>query len=142
MAPGHTAVVSVDGAPLEATLTHLSQVVDATSQTVLTRAVIDNSERRLRAGQFLPARIFFRPEQTTATVLQVPSTAVVREESRAYVFVRVAEGFAVRAITIIADDGEFAYVTEGIEPRSEIAISGVAALKSIWFEMRLGDATL
>jgi len=139
MRPGHTAVVSVDGMPLEATLTHLSQVVDTASQTVLTRAEIENRELRLRAGQFLPARIFFRPDQTTGPVLIVPSTAVVREESRAFVFVRVAEGFAVRAITTMADDGSFVYVTDGIEPRSEIAVSGVAALKSIWFEMRLGD---
>jgi cobalt-zinc-cadmium efflux system membrane fusion protein len=138
---GHYASVAVDGQRFDAKLIHLGHVVDSASQTVLARAVIENQELRLRAGQYLPARIFFRPDAETGPVLAVPATAVVRDGGQTFVFVRVAEGFAVRSVSLIAEDNAFAYLSTGIEPRSEIAITGVAVLKSIWFENRTMEET-
>jgi cobalt-zinc-cadmium efflux system membrane fusion protein len=135
------AAVVVDGHTIEASLAHVGQVVDTGSQTVMTRAVADNSDGRLRAGQVLPARIFSRSSAETGTVVTIPATSVVRDSGQEYVFVRVGEGFAVRQITLVAEDAESAYVGSGLEPQSEIAFAGVAVLKSIWFENRSLEET-
>jgi len=107
----------------------------------MTRAVADNSDGRLRAGQVLPARVFSRSSPATGTVMTIPATSVVRDSGQEYVFVRVGEGFAVREITLIAEDAESAYVGSGLQPQSEIAFAGVAVLKSIWLENRSLEKT-
>ena len=130
---GMRVAVSIRGQEIQATVTHVGQVVDTVSQTVLIRAVIDNTESLLRAGQFLSARILALASDEGA-VFSVPNSAVVRNGDKSIVFVRTVDGFAVHAIEILADDGLLTYVNSDIDESSEVALGGVAALKSIWFE--------
>ena len=132
---GMRVAVSARGQEIEATVTHVGQLVDRASQTVLIRAVVDNDALLLRAGQFLPARVL-APASSTRPVFAVPNPAIVRDGNDPLVFVRTDGGFEVQAIEILADDGVSTYVNSGIEERSQVAVDGVAALKSIWLETR------
>lgn len=136
---GHVAVIVLDGRAIEATLINVGRTVDSSSQTVLARAVVDNREMRLRPGQFLPARIVARVDAGATPTLAVPAAAVVREGGRAFVFARISDGFAVRAVEIVSDDGTRAYVAAGLEPRQQIAVGGVAALKAVWLDSRVTE---
>jgi cobalt-zinc-cadmium efflux system membrane fusion protein len=136
---GHVAVVTLHERAIEAVVTHVGQTVDPASQTVLVRAVVDNRALDLRPGQFLPARILARADADAVPALTIPTAAVVRDGGRAFVFARIADGFAIRTIELVSDDGTRAYVTTGLEQREQIAVSGVAALKAIWLESRVTE---
>lgn len=137
---GHAAAVTIEGTPIEGLVTHIGHIVDAKSQTVLVRAIVDNPGLRLRAGQVLPARIFFRPDPAAGPVLAVPAAAVIRDAGRAHVFVRTPDGFALRRVDVVAEDGQRVYVGAGLDPASTIAVAGVAGLKSIWSQTYDGGA--
>lgn len=118
---------------LYAEVSHVGPVVDPVSQTVMIRAIADNEQRRLRPGQFLSARIVagVPGEGSTYTV---PSKAVVNEGSSTFLFIRTANGFAARQVRLLSDNGRQSFVTASGKLDTEIVISGVAALKSIWLE--------
>jgi len=130
---GMRVAVSVRDREIQATITHVGQLVDTASQLVLVRAVIDNTELLLRAGQFITARILALASDE-GPVFAVANSAVVRRGDKPAIFVRAENGFTVHPIEILAVDGFRTYVSSGIEERYEVAVSGVASLKSIWLE--------
>jgi cobalt-zinc-cadmium efflux system membrane fusion protein len=127
--PGMRVVGLAGGRQVEATVTHVGRVVDPASQTVMVRASFANESRVLRAGQFLTTRVLDAGQGPS--VLAVPTAAIVRVDDGAYVFVRQSDGIAPIAAEILADGGTRAYV-RGLESGMAIAVTGVAALKSVW----------
>lgn len=127
--PGMLAAAEFGGTVVNGTITTVGGVVDATTQTVLVRAVVDNTRAALRAGQVLTARVLARPE---GVVYAVPGAAVTRHEGESLVFVRRGGELLAQPITVLADDGERIYVVNSLVPGSQIAIDGVSALKSLW----------
>jgi len=130
---GMRVAVSVRDREIQATITHVAQLVDTASQMVVVRAVTDNTELLLRAGQFLSARILALASDE-GPVLRLPNSAVVRNGNQSVVFVRAESGLAAYEIDILENDGLLTYVNSGIEEDHEVAVGGVAALKSIWLE--------
>jgi len=130
IAPGMRVVVAAGGRALDAEVTRVGQVVDAVSQTVLIRAEVENQGALLRAGQFLPARILTAASGEPVAV--VPSAGVVRNEGVAAVFVRAGDDVAARHIDIVSEDGARTYIGAGLEADTEVAVAGVATLKSVW----------
>ena len=129
--PGMRVTVSTGDQVLDAEITHVGQVVDPASQTVLVRAGVDNAGLPLRAGQFLPAQIL-TSAAGYGVIVAVPSAAVVRSGDVAAVFVRSAAGLMAQPVEILAEDAMQTYVTAGIDPGMEVAVAGVATLKSVW----------
>jgi cobalt-zinc-cadmium efflux system membrane fusion protein len=127
--PGMLAAVAPGGATVSGTITTVGGVVDAATQTVLVRAVVDNSRRALRAGQFLTARVLARAE---GVVYALPAAAVTRHAGEALVFVREGDRMRVQRIDVIADDGTQIYVAGALTPRSVVAVDGISALKALW----------
>ena len=123
---------------LSAEVFHIGPVVDSMSQTVMIRAVMDNRQLALRPGQFLSARIVTGPPGDAATYA-VPSEAVVRDGAGAFLFVRTADGVAARQVTLLSENGQESYVAMDVRSASQVVVTGVAALKSIWFERRMGE---
>ena len=128
--PGFSAAVILDGRDVYAPVSHVGQVVDSTSQTVLVRALIENDGFAVRAGQYLHARILTGASE--ANVLVVPTSAVVWAGDERIVFVRTPDGFTANSFETIANDGVLTYVSSGIPEHSQIAVNGIAALKSVW----------
>ncbi len=107
----------------------VGRIVDPATQTVLVRGSIDNARGTLRAGQTLPARIL---GSGVGGALAAPKGAVVRLDGRAFVFVRRAEGFDLRPVRPLGEDDGHVYVdAASLDGSSEIAVKGVAALKSM-----------
>lgn len=84
--PGDRAVLRVEGvtAPIEATVTAVSDSIDPETRTYLVRILVPNTDRVLKAGVFAPVEIF--PRQR-AEALLVPVQAVRSEDGRTRVMV-------------------------------------------------------
>lgn len=133
IAPGMVAAVVVSGVTVEAPISVVGRVVEATTQTVLVRAAADNASGALRAGQFLEGRVLASVE---SGAFVVPTRAVTRSGDAAYVFLREPTGFAAHRVEVIAEDGERAFVG-GIDRGGRlVAVGGVSALKSLWLAAR------
>jgi cobalt-zinc-cadmium efflux system membrane fusion protein len=134
--PGMLAAVNIAGSTVSGTITTVGGVVDATTQTVLVRAAVDNSSGALRAGQFLTAHVLARPE---GVVHAVPAAAVTRHGGEALLFVRSGSDMRAQRINVLADDGSRIYISGGLAPGSAVAIDGVSALKALWLASNEGD---
>jgi membrane fusion protein (multidrug efflux system) len=89
---GDRAVLRIEGvaAPIEATVTAVSDSIDAATRTYLVRILVPNADRVLKAGVFAPVEIF--PRQRGDSLL-VPVEAVRSEDGRTRVMV-VRDGVA------------------------------------------------
>jgi RND family efflux transporter MFP subunit len=130
VAPGMLVSVTAAGQTVTGTVTTVGGVVDGATQSVLVRAVVQNPQRVLRAGQFLTARLLARPAGGVAYT--VPAAAVTRNGDDVLVFVRSGKGMIAQRIEVLADDGTRVYVTGGISAGAVVAVEGVSALKALW----------
>lgn len=73
-------------------LAELDTRIDPLSRTLQVRALIDNSEGRLRPGQFMSVRLTLREREA----LVVPEQAVLLQGDERYVFVATADNIAER----------------------------------------------
>jgi multidrug efflux system membrane fusion protein len=141
-----TAHAPGDGGPLETgKLAFIDNAVDATTGTIVLKAVFDNAKERLWPGQFVNTSLTLRVE---ADALVIPTQAVQVGQNGSYVYVvkpdKTAEprdvtvGRSVGADSVIAkglDEGEQVVVdgqlrlTKGtlVEPRPAIAQAGGAS---------------
>jgi multidrug efflux pump subunit AcrA (membrane-fusion protein) len=127
--PGMLVAAESAGGTVNGTITTIGGVVDATTQTVLVRGVVNNARATLRAGQFLNARVLARPE---GVVYALPGAAVTRHEGESLVFVRSGGAVVAQRVGLVADDGERVYIARGLAPGAVVAVDGISALKSLW----------
>lgn len=97
-------------------------------QTVTLRAEVTQGAAGLRIGEALQVRVPFAAAEGWA----VPVPAVVRQDDKAYVFVRTPQGFVATPVTVQAGAGQSLLVAGALEAGQEIAISSVIALKAAW----------
>ncbi len=116
----------------EGRIDYVAEVVDPHSRTIAARAVIDNSEGKLKPGMFVYATIAAGGGLETATrVLAVPQSAVARIDDRDWVFVAEGEGaFERRQVRLGHRWDRWAEVLEGLDPGEGVAVAGTFALKS------------
>jgi len=134
VAPGMRVVGSAAGGDIVGTVTQIGRVVDPATQTVVIRARVANDGWALRAGQFMAARVL--EDAPHAAAHTVPSAAIARRDDAAYAFARLNDAIVPVAVEIVAETDTHATV-RGLEADVEIAVMGVAALKSVWLT---GDA--
>jgi RND family efflux transporter MFP subunit len=107
--------------------------VDAQTQQVSVRVLVDVAGHGLRPGQFVAARIIGAPPaETEAGVWAVPLASVVQVGAGRYVFVRTAQGFSVEPVQQMGTSGENVLVTGALDDRTAVADRGVSALKALW----------
>lgn len=114
----------------------LGAVVDTATRTVKLRIVVDNDARRLRPGMFAEARLQLPGR---ASVLTVPEAAVLEDEGREFVFVRISASDFVRrpVVTMPAAEGRVA-VRVGLEAGQEVVSRGAFLLKSDVLREKMG----
>ena len=101
-----------DGGPaIEAKVSYLSPVGSSDTQSALARAVVPNSEQRLRPGLFITGRLTLSAKQVAVAV---KSSALQTLENRTVVFVRNGEKFEARDVEIGERDSEFVEITFGV----------------------------
>ncbi len=112
----------------ESRINFISPQVDSTTQTVLAKAPIANSNDKLRNAQFIHARIVWGTQQRTV----VPVLAVSRLGGQYFAFVADQEGGKTVAhqkpLQVGDMTGNNYVVLEGIKPGDKIIVSGTQFL--------------
>jgi RND family efflux transporter MFP subunit len=121
---------SVTGIDREMTATPLGfGATVSDSQTVMLRAQVTRGAQLLRLGEFVQVRV---PFASTEEGWPVPVPAVVRQDEKAYVFVRTEKGFTALPVTVLDSAGPSVRVKGALRAGQEIAVASVIALKSAW----------
>ena len=98
------------------------------SQTITLRAEVTRGAQLLRPGEFVQVRLPMAASQGWS----VPLASVVRQNDKAYVFVRTPKGFVAKPVTVLASAGQTVRVAGDLQAGQEIAATSVIALKSAW----------
>ncbi len=99
------------GPPIEAKVSYLSPVGSSDTQSAIARAVVTNSERRLRPGLFITGRLTLSEK---AVNVAVKSSALQSWENRTVVFVRSGDKFEARDVEVGERDPDLVEITFGI----------------------------
>lgn len=106
----------------------IGRSVDASTQTVLVRALIDNPQHSIRAGQVVQARVI--ADDGGEGLSSVPMASIARLDGQAVVFARDAAGVRLVPVSIVGEADGRAQVA-GLDSSGEIAARGVSALKAL-----------
>lgn len=106
----------------------ISPNVENQSQTVLVKAIYENTDNKLRAGQMITARVLWKTEPGVL----VPTPAVVHITGQDFVFVAEQQGknFVARQKLVKLGDieGNAYKVHTGLKPGEKIVVSGIQNL--------------
>jgi len=101
-----------DGGPLvETKISYISPVGSSDTQSALARAVVRNTELRLRPGLFVTGRLVLAAKPAAVVV---KSSALQTLENRTVVFIRVGDRFEVRDVETGSRDPEHVEITFGV----------------------------
>ncbi len=118
--------VEIPGRGASGRVIRIGTLVDAASQTVPVRAVLDRPGG-LRPGRRLEARLL-----APVAAVKLPRAAVVEHQGRHFVFVRRDDRFEVRPVTPLRLNAGAAYLASGVRPGEAVVVSATAALKAAW----------
>ncbi|MCA9500884.1 MAG: efflux RND transporter periplasmic adaptor subunit [Nitrospira sp.] len=124
------ATVSVEAFPEEgfpATISAIGDVVDQTTRTIKLRAVVDNSDRKLKPGMF--ARLNVKLSESLPYPL-IPQEAVLEMDGNMYVYVVDGENHYIKRPikTGLPSSGHIS-VLSGLEAGETIVVKGAVLLK-------------
>ncbi len=119
--------VEIPGQGASGRVIRVGTLVDAASQTVPVRAVLD-CPGGLRPGRKLEVRLVAPVDG----VVKLPRAAVIEHQGRHFVFVRRDERFEVQPVTPLRLTAGSAYLEAGVRPGEAVAVSATAALKAAW----------
>ncbi|MCC6207337.1 MAG: efflux RND transporter periplasmic adaptor subunit [Gammaproteobacteria bacterium] len=130
--PGAKVIIKVGTFPQQSftgQLQSLGGEVDAESQTISGRVVIDNRQGLLRPGMYVQAEL----QGAAQTGLMVPQSAVFQRGNDSYLF-KVSGPRSYEPVKITLGDSSNGWVSikSGITAGTEIVSNGVAELKSHW----------
>ncbi|MCL7714654.1 efflux RND transporter periplasmic adaptor subunit [Stenotrophomonas mori] len=124
------------GQPRQVPLQHVADYVDRETRVVQARAVLDNSGRRFKAGQYLRATLALPLPQGVA----VPVSAVLLIDNRALVFVDEGEGRYRRQPVRSEDIGDGrAWVHDGLRAGQRVVVDGGLLLQQLLDQPRSGN---
>lgn len=122
-------LVKVGDTDISASISLLGQSVNQANQTMLARAVVQNSSPQLRLGQNLTVQLMRNAEQVG---FKVPQSAIAQNTGHNYVFVRNTQGFLVTEVTIAGKQDQDTLVSGPLNADMQIALQGTVALKANW----------
>jgi len=117
------------------TVARRGNVIDTLDRTLPVWVEIDVPPGRVLQHNML-ARVSL-PIASAAPALAVPVSAIVRQGTQAYLFVRDADGsFRRQPVTLGAEDDRLVTVTAGLAPGEIVAVAGVADLQTAFASIR------
>jgi len=126
--PGDHALVhlqALSGRDFEGKVTRTSWTLDAKNRTLRTEIDVPNPKGTLRPGLYAYATIIVEEHRD---VLTVPSTAIVRQDSRTFC-VAVTDGKAERKpVSLGLDDGTRAEIVSGLQPNDAVVKAYASSL--------------
>ncbi|WP_245904509.1 efflux RND transporter periplasmic adaptor subunit [Billgrantia lactosivorans] len=120
--PVRVGLANDQGYPYRGEVDFVDNRLDAEAGTILTRAVLDNSEGRFAPGMYARVQLLAGSAEDT---LLIDDKAVLTDQDRKYVYVVDDEGRAMRRDVQLGRmvDG-LRVVTEGLEPTDQVVVSG------------------
>lgn len=108
-------------------LTYVSPIVDPVTRTVQVRMDLPNPQ-----GIFKPAMLAGMTFlDATERKITIPSTAVVREENKDYVFIQLEPAkFMLREVSLGAESGDNRVLESGVSPGEKIVLDGAFHLNN------------
>ncbi len=114
----------------------ISPSIDEDTRTLKVRAIIDNSNLKLKHGMFGHINII-NPEIKHG--ISVPSEALQWIDGDYFLFNKLEDDlYEIRKVTIGNITGDFALITSGVSESDEIVVDGSYVLKSEFLKSRLG----
>ena len=120
--PVEVSVSAFPGESFVARVSYIGPAVDPTTHRVSVRAVINNRGQRLKPEMFASFRI---TTNTTIESLAVPTGAVLRDSSKASVW--ISQGnyqFVKRGVTLGLIQNDYAQVISGIQAGEKVVVEG------------------
>lgn len=99
------------GPPIEARISYLSPVGSSDTQSAIARAIVANSDQRLRPGLFITGRLTLSAKKVPVAV---KSSALQTVENRTVVFVRNGEKFEARDVEVGDRDPHLVEILFGV----------------------------
>ncbi len=128
--------VTVINTPISARIALLGKSINLSNQTVTVRAVINQRQPPVRAGQTVMIQLIQTDNQAAFTV---PSTALAQNKGKFYVFIRDAHGFRIQPVTMLAKQDSQVVISGILTGNEQIASQGVVALKALWLGLGEGE---
>lgn len=119
--------VTVPSLDADARVIAIGRNIGAANQTVTVRALTTRGAQRLLPGQSVEAMMATASEGGD---WNLPNAAITREGGVASVFVRTPEGFRRTQVRVVSEGAERSVVAGPLGSGDEVAVRGVAALKS------------
>ena len=108
---------------------HVGAVIDPITRTADVRVEVDNTARRLRAGQAVQATV--RASGPARLALAVPASAITYVDGAPILFVaETPTRFVMRKVELGIDAGEYFEVVHGVNEGENVVSQNVLALKS------------
>ena len=125
---GQQISIHADGSePFPATIMFVSPLLDKDTRSARVVALVDNANRKWRPGSFVTAEI---PAGQAKAEVVVPQTALQPIKGESTVFVRNADGFEARKVTVGRQDQQLAEITSGLSAGERIATTNTFVLKA------------
>ena len=112
--------------------------LSTSNQLVMVRASLPGADKCLKPGQYLEATISSKTPPVSGWSL--PSTALVRNGSNEFVFVRNAEGVQAVPVTVVSRAIDQVIVQGALTAKQSIAVQGLASLKGLWLGLGVTGA--
>jgi membrane fusion protein, heavy metal efflux system len=122
-----TIAAGTGGEPSPATIMFVSPLLDKDTRAARVVGSVDNAALKWRPGSFIRAEI---PTEETPAEIVLPKTALQSVKGDTVVFVRTADGFEARKVSIGRQDGRLAEVTSGLAAGEHIATANTFILKA------------
>lgn len=110
---------------IDAEVIAVNPKIDFQTRTFLIKIRVDNREERLKAGLFCSGRLSLPAVRSAPAV---PSSAVLNDEGRFYVWVDRAGHAERRLIQVGVRARDFVQVTEGLRPGEKVVVEGHGGL--------------
>lgn len=128
--PGQTVemeVAALRGRKLTGQVIHVGDLVSAETRTIEFRTEVVNPKRELKPLMMVSMRVLGEPQRQLA----IPIEAVVRENDRDHVFIRLGpDRFRLTAVELGPAVGALRPVRRGLQEGAEIAVSGAFHLNN------------
>ncbi len=124
---GQQITITGGGETSPATIMFISPLLDKDTRAARVVASVDNAARKWRPGSFVTAEI---PTDEAPAAIVVPKTALQSIKGENTVFVRTAEGFEARKVSVGRQDARLVEVTTGLATGERVATSNTFTLKA------------
>jgi len=125
---GQEISIHADGSePFPATIMFVSPLLDKETRAARVVALVKNANHKWRPGSFITAEI---PAGQAKAEVVVPQTALQPIKGESTVFVRNADGFEARKVTVGRQDQQLAEITSGLSAGERVATANTFVLKA------------